>query len=109
MSKTRYVPIAQVKAMLEEAVLNRDEELVLYEQKLALDHAQRTAKLPLEDSLKLIEALQKSENVDQQYAVKLADPLPTETEDVRAVFQKERYQLDTEEVRGILDTVAKFI
>lgn len=108
MSQAKPVPIAKVQAMLENAVLERDPELVLYEQKLALDHAQRTSQLDLESTEKLIEELLKLENVDNYYAVKLADLLPSDTEDVRAIFQRERYTLEPEEVQTILDTIAKY-
>ena len=109
MSEPIPVPIAKVKAMLEQTVLDRDPELVLYEQKLALDHAQRTAKLTLEATEKLIQELSAFENVDTYYAVKLADLLPTDTEDVRAIFQRERYTLSPEEVQAILDTISRYI
>ena len=108
MRSPRPVPMAEVKALLEEQVEKRDPELVLYEQKLALDHAQRTAKLPLEQTQELIKELTALESVDEHYAVKIADTLPADAEEVRALFVKERYTVPTEDIEAIQEAVAKY-
>lgn len=108
MTSPRPVPMAEVKALLEEQIEKRDPELVLYEQKLALDQALRTVKLSLEDTRKLMEELSALESVDEAYAVKIADILPADTEEVRALFVKERYTVPSEDIQAILEAVAKY-
>lgn len=100
--------MAEVKALLEEQIQKRDPALVLYEQKLALDQALRTTKLDLEQTRELIKELSALESVDEFYAVKIADILPADTEEVRALFIKERYTVPTEDIQAILEAVARY-
>ncbi len=108
MSSLRTVSIAEVKALLEEQIQKRDPELVLYEQKLALDHALRTVKLDLEQTRELIKTLMELENVDETYAIKIADTMPSDIEEVRALYVRERYSITTEQIDAILEAVAKY-
>ncbi len=49
------------------------------------------------------------EKVNDRIAVKIADILPKYPSDVRAIFYKERVEITPEDIRQILDAVAKYI
>lgn len=101
------VLLSEVKELLE-AERDRRGEL-RYEQKLALEHAQRFARLSPKDAKKLFKELQKVDRVSAENAAKLVDMCPRHPEDVRAVFSKERFNLSEDDVTKILDTVAGYV
>jgi DNA-directed RNA polymerase subunit F len=105
----RLVALAEVRALLEQAERERGE--LSYEQKLALDHARTFAvRLEADKARELAERLAKlSPKITPAYAVKIADLLPEHADDVRAVFAKERFQLEADEIAKILDTVRGFL
>jgi DNA-directed RNA polymerase subunit F len=102
----RYVPLSEVRDMLEDEA--RDRELSP-DQRLALDHSSRFAKLDGDKAKQLIEELRTVQVVNEYYAVKLADVMPNHPDDVRAVFQKERYTLSEEDTTRILEIVQKYL
>lgn len=101
----KYVTLAEVKEMLQKEAKKRD---LQYEQSLALEHAKEHAKLKAKDARKLVEELMTIDFIDEFYAVKIADILPTHPDDVRAIFAKERYVLSEEQIKSVLDIVAKY-
>lgn len=80
-----------------------------YEQRLALEHSQQFAKISVEISKKLIEELKKLERVSDVNAHKISDILPTHPDDISAIFAKERFNLEKEEVNEIIAIVAKYL
>lgn len=102
-----FVLLSDVKALLEKERERRGE--LRYEQKLALEHAQRFARLDPKDAHKLFKELQKVDRVSAENAAKLVDLCPTDPEDVRAVFAKERFNLSEDDVTKILDAVARYL
>lgn len=52
--------------------------------------------------------LREFEKVDEATAYKIADLLPRSRDELRAVFAKERYALDGDELDEVLNVVAKY-
>jgi DNA-directed RNA polymerase subunit F len=102
----RYVPLAEVRELLKE---ESEKDELLVSQKSALEHAQKVSYLSVEDTESLIAEVSEMEKVNDRIAVKIADILPKYPSDVRAIFYKERVEITPEDIRQILDTVAKYI
>jgi len=102
----RYVSIAEVKKILEKEQKNRE---LSSEQKFALEHAQKFAKLSLTKTNALIEELRKIEKIPEPVLYKIADLLPAHPDDMNVIFAKERIALDKEEIDHILDIVKKYM
>jgi len=102
----RLVSLAEVKAMLEKAQGDRAE--LTYEQKIALEHAKRFARIPPADAKKLVAEVRKAfPDLEEKYAVRVADLLPQHADDVRAIVQKSRHDFnegDIEKLIGLVDT-----
>jgi DNA-directed RNA polymerase subunit F len=92
-----------------EVVKKMDTEAMIYEQKLALEHLQKFAKIKAKDTQKLVkEILKLNEKFKSHHAVKVADLLPEDEGDVKAIFAKERFTLSKEEIKALLDVIAKY-
>ena len=106
MSEERYVTLSEVKELLEEAATARE---LTPDQKASLDHAEKFARLTLEQAQKLQAELGKLGFVPDALCAKIADILPTHPIDVRAIFQKERKALEKNQIEQILSTVQKYL
>ncbi len=106
MSKQRYITLSEVKDILEGATEYR--ELTL-EQKGALEHANLLAKLSVDDARALCDELETLEFISKVMSCKIADILPTHPDDVRALFAKERINLDKSKIDQIRNIVEKYI
>ncbi|MBI0582918.1 MAG: hypothetical protein ISF22_01685 [Methanomassiliicoccus sp.] len=106
MSEERYVPLSEVKQLLEEAEGGRE---LSPDQKLALDHSQKVAKLEPEEARKLQAELGKLGFVSDALCAKIADILPTHGDDVRVLFSKERMVLEKKNIEQILSIVEKYL
>ena len=104
--KIRYVSIAEVKNILSKISKNRPE--LIYEQKIAFEHAQKFAKLPVKKTKSLINELKKMDYLTEKLVYKIADLLPTREEDVKTIFAKEKVALDDEKIKKIIETVGKY-
>ncbi len=102
----KYLTIAEVKELLLKENENRELNGI---QKAALMHAEEFSRLSAEDSRKLVEELMNLDFVDERHAVKIADILPVHPDQVRAVYAKEKMVLPPEQIKEILDIVAKYI
>ncbi len=100
----KYVSIAEVKKILEKEQKNRE---LTHEQKLALEHARKFAKIGVTKTKELINQLKKMEKISEPAAYKIADLLPTHPDDIKVIFVKERATLNKEEVDQILKLVKK--
>ena len=103
--KIKAVPLAEVKNILKKASKEREE--LLYEQKIALEHAQEFAKLPVKKTNELIKELVSLDFLEQIHAIRIADLLPTTEDDVKTIFAKERITLSENEIKKILEIVRK--
>ena len=103
----RYVSLAEVKSILEKEEGARIE--LTNEQRMALEHAEKFTSIDETQSEKLAEELQMNlERVSESSAIKIADILPTDPDEVRAIFAKERFNLEDGEVKDIIAMVAKY-
>ena len=106
MPEERYVTLPEVKQLLDEAAGARE---LSADQKLALDHAQKVAKLSPEKAKELQAELAKLGFVSDALCAKIADLLPTHNDDVRVLFSKERMVLEKKYIEQIISTVQKYL
>lgn len=100
----RLVTLAEVREMLQKAQETREE--LTYEQKIALEHARRFARLEPAEAAKLTKAIVAAlPNVEEKYAVRVADLLPQHRDDVAAIFQKSRHEVSEDEMERVLNIV----
>ena len=103
----KMTSLADVKELLEKAETDRGE--LSYEQKLALEHARRFARMSAAEAKKLIEEVMQNPKVDYSNAVRIADMCPSHPDDVRALFAKTRANLDESEIQKVLESVQKYV
>jgi DNA-directed RNA polymerase subunit F len=103
---SKYVSLVEVKNMLKKIEKERKE--LIYEQRIALEHAQKFSKLSIKDTKALITNLVKLDHIEEHHAFKIADILPTSADDVKAIFAKERYTPTEAEINKILELVGKY-
>ena len=101
-----YITLPEARKLLEEAAEERE---LTYEQQLALQHAQQFAKLDPEKARKMKEDLLQIEGVNEYYATKIVDLLPTNPDDVRAIFATDRAVLQMSQMESILEVVRKYL
>jgi DNA-directed RNA polymerase subunit F len=100
----RLVSLAEVKAMLEKSQAAREE--LTYEQKIALEHARRFARVEPKVAQAIVAAIQKAmPDIEPKYAIRVADLLPQHADDVRSIFQKSRHDLTDDDVAKVLAIV----
>lgn len=103
--KIKPIPLAEAKNILKKASKERGE--LLYEQKIALEHAQKFAKLPVKKTNEMIKELASLDFLEHIHAIRIADLLPTTEDDVKTIFAKERITLGGNEIKKILEIVRK--
>ena len=104
--KAKLVSLAEAKNILKKASKERKE--LIYEQKIALEHAQKFATLSVKDTQDLIKELQTLKHIEEAHAYKIADLLPKTADDVKAIFAKERYTPNESDIKNILEIVGKY-
>jgi len=107
----KYVTIAEAKNVLDKTKKRyKDADMeMLYEQKRALDHANKADNLNFRDSGSMIKKLSEMElELNEDQIVKIVDLLPETVDDVRAIFAKERFKYGEEEIKKVLDVVAQY-
>ena len=103
---SRIVPLSEVKNTLKK--IEKDRKELIYEQRIALEHAQKFVKLSVTQTKDLLKDLMKLENIAESHAYKIADILPTTEDDVKAIFAKERFTPSENDVKNILQIVGKY-
>ncbi|MEM0343551.1 MAG: RNA polymerase Rpb4 family protein [Thermoplasmata archaeon] len=106
MEDKKMVSLAEVKDILTE---RQAEGELTAEQKLALEHATKFARLDSKKAKKLIKELLELGFVSEVNAVKIADLLPTHAEDVRLIFSKERASVEKKDIEKILSVIQKYL
>lgn len=107
-----YITISEAKSLLNEVEDERadDEERDLrYELARAIEHVNRHAVLEAEESRELVEDLLELDKVSPEIAHRIADLLPEDRTELRAIYANERFSLDGEELDDILDVIAKYV
>ena len=105
-NEVKPVSISEVKNILKKVEKEREE--LLYEQKIALEHAHKFARLSIKKMDDLIKELIKFDFLDEIHVYKIVDLLPLTEEDVKTIFAKERITFGEGEIKKILDLVKKY-
>ncbi len=105
-SQSKPVSLAEVKNILKKVSKEREE--LIYEQRIALEHAQLFAKLSVKQTKDMIKELSALDFIDESQAYKVADLLPVTEDDVRAFFAKERFTPTQEQINKIVTIVGKY-
>ncbi|MGD9963327.1 MAG: RNA polymerase Rpb4 family protein [Thermoplasmata archaeon] len=106
MEDKKVATLAEVRDIL----LERQEQGELTpEQKLALEHSQKFARIDGKKSRKLVKELIELGFVSEVNAVKIADTMPDHPDDIRSLFAKERANLDKKDVEKVLSVVGKYL
>lgn len=101
-----YVSLAEVKNLLKK--VEKERESLLYEQRIAFDHANKFSKLPANKTENMIKKLMEIEKIKESQAYKIADLLPKSIEEIQSIFAKERISLTDKDLKVILDIVNEF-
>jgi DNA-directed RNA polymerase subunit F len=105
-NQAKPVTLAEVKNILKK--VSKDREDMLYEQKIALEHATKFAKLPAKKTEEMIKELTKLEFITELFAYKIADLVPQNEDDLKTIFAKERITLGENDIKKILEIVGKY-
>lgn len=105
-NQAKPVSLSEVKNILKK--ISKEREEMLYEQKIALEHAQAFAKLPVKKTQEMIKELNQLEFLQETHAYKIADIIPKTVDDVKTIFAKERLSLGENEIKKILSIVSKY-
>ena len=105
-SQSKPVSLAEVKNILKKVSKEREE--LIYEQRIALEHAQLFAKLSVKQTKDMIKELSALDFIDESQAYKVANLLPVTEDDVRAFFAKERFTPTQEQINKIVTIVGKY-
>jgi DNA-directed RNA polymerase subunit F len=102
----KIVSLSEVKNILKK--ISKERKELLYEQRIALEHAEKFAKLSAKQTKDLITELLRQEHIEEIQAYKIADIIPQTEDDVKAIFAKERYTPNDKEIKTILEIVKKY-
>ncbi len=100
------VPLAEVKNILKK--ISKDRKEMIYEQKVALEHATKFGKLSIKKTEDMIKELMENKDITELNAIKIADILPRTEDDIKTIFAKERITISGNDIKKILDIVAKY-
>lgn len=110
-TEEEYLTVSEVKEDLavveEERALDDDREMP-YELARAIEHANRFAVMSPEDAREFVAELQELDKVDEATAYKIANLLPQDRDELRALYAQERYTLDGDELDDVLNVVSKY-
>jgi len=104
--EAKPVSLAEVKNILKKVSKEREE--LLYEQKIALEHAQKFAQLTVKKTEDMIKELKGLDFLREIHAYKIADILPKTDDDVKTILAKERITVGDKEIKSILEIVNKY-
>ncbi|MBU3905081.1 MAG: RNA polymerase Rpb4 family protein [Nanoarchaeota archaeon] len=79
-----------------------------YEQKLALEHLKCFTRLTPSDAKKMTEEITNIIKMSPETLVQIINILPKNADELRMIFAREKFSLQEEEVKKILEIVAKF-
>ena len=100
------VSLAEVKNILKK--IEKEREELIYEQRNALEHAQRFARLSIKQTKDLIKELTALDFLEETHIYIIANVLPTSEDEVRAVFAKERFSPTQEQITQIIKIVSTY-
>ena len=97
--------IRDVLNKIQDERLKKGEEL-RYEQRRAIEHTNKFAKISAKSSRALVDELIKLEKMKPEIAIRIADIMPKTKDELRSIYAKERYTLVEKELETILDLVS---
>ncbi len=106
MEDKKILSLAEVRDTIVER--QNDGELSA-EQKMALEHSQKFARIDAKKARKLVKDLLELGFVSEVNAIKIADIMPTHADDVRLIFSKERASVEKKDIEKILSVVQKYL
>jgi DNA-directed RNA polymerase subunit F len=98
------ITLAEVKVILS---ARRDAGDLLYEQSIALDHANKFARLSVEAAEALVKELIEA-GLSQELAYKLTDLFPQSKQEIRMLFSKERFSSDETTLNTVISIIEKY-
>jgi DNA-directed RNA polymerase subunit F len=101
----KLISLSEVKNILKK--ISKERKEFNYEQKIALEHAEKFSTLSAKQTKDLITELKKLDHVEEIQAYKIADILPKTEDDIKSIFAKERYTPNDKEIKNILEVVKK--
>ncbi len=104
--QVKPVSISEVKNILKK--VNKDRKELIYEQRIALEHAQKFSKINIKKTEEMIKELLKLDFIQEFHAYKIADILPKNEDDIKTLFAKERITIGENESKKILNIVNKY-
>ncbi|OYT27673.1 MAG: hypothetical protein B6U97_00735 [Candidatus Altiarchaeales archaeon ex4484_96] len=107
----KYIPLVDVRKILEkkEKEYQTEEKEMLYEQKRALEHARRASKLTSKEVNEMKQKLAELDlGLSEEQLIKICNILPETVDDIRAVFAKERFKYNEEEIKKIIDVLDQY-
>lgn len=103
------VHLPRVKKMLEDDEKRME---LSYEKKLALEHAKTFTKLTITNTEKMYKELLNDDLIKDKMtdpiALKIAEHVPRNPNELRPFFAKERYTLEKKEIEQILSIIKKY-
>lgn len=96
--------LAEVRAILS---LRQEGGELLYEQSIALDHANKFSKIKAESAQAAVEEL-RALGIKEGVVYKLVDIYPRNIKEVQMIFSKERFTSDEEKLKNILSVLEKY-
>lgn len=100
------ISVAEVKDILTKVSKEREE--LMYEQKIALEHAQKFGRISVKDTKNLIKDLMELKLFEEKHAYKIADLLPLTNEEITAIFAKEKITISEDKANKIIETIKKY-
>lgn len=102
--ESRIVPLSQVRKLLDAEEKARE---LSYEQRLALEHGRHFSSTEPGGDGKLVKKLMNIERINEPLAVKIVEVTPKTENEVRAIFSKERFNLEPEEIQEIIKIMSE--
>lgn len=101
------ITLPEVESLLKQ---RKEEGELRYEQKVSLKYAHKFSKLSEEKAKKLAKDLLDLDivKIKEEHAIKMANLLPKNKDEVRLIFAKERFSLKSDELDQILGLIEKY-
>ncbi len=106
-----YLTVSETKEVLSALEADRvtEDRDMRYELARSIEHVNRFAVLEAEESRELVERLEDAhEEIDTPVAVKIADLLPRDRDELRSVFAQERYAVPGDELDELLAIIDEY-
>jgi len=101
----KFVTWAEVRKALEK---KEKEKELSYEQKNALEHLRKFAKISEKQANEMTQELEKIERLRDRHIVSIINHMPQDLEDLRVLFANETVSISDEDRKKIISIVKKF-